>query len=58
MQPGLLETLNDLVQSSIRDDPEATLLWVSKSQRRPCSATIKVRTPDNLDEKLVACLAL
>jgi len=32
-QPGLLETLNDLVQSAIRGDPEAALLWVSKSQR-------------------------
>jgi hypothetical protein len=32
-QPGLLEALNDLVQSSIRGDPEAALLWVSKSQR-------------------------
>jgi hypothetical protein len=27
-QPGLLETLNDLVQSAIRGDPEAALLWV------------------------------
>jgi hypothetical protein len=28
-QPGLLEALNELVQSSIRGDPEAALLWVS-----------------------------
>src|SRR3954463_3172744 len=32
-QPGLLEALSELVQSAIRGDPEAALLWVSKSQR-------------------------
>ena len=32
-EPGLLEALSDLVQSAIRGDPEAALLWVSKSQR-------------------------
>src|SRR6188472_2943673 len=32
-QPGILAALNELVQSSIRGDPEAALLWVSKSQR-------------------------
>ena len=32
-QPGLLEALDELVQSAIRGDPEAALLWVSKSQR-------------------------
>jgi len=37
-QPGLLETLNDLVQCSIRGDPEAALRWVSKSQRRLSAA--------------------
>jgi hypothetical protein len=37
-QPGLLETLNDLVQSAIRGDPEAALLWVSKSQRHLSAA--------------------
>ena len=37
-QPGLLEALNELVQSSIRGDPEAALLWVSKSQRRLSAA--------------------
>jgi hypothetical protein len=31
-QPGLLQPLNELVQSAIRGDPEAALLWVSKSQ--------------------------
>src|SRR3954464_9251143 len=30
-QPGLLEALGELVQSAIRGDPEAALLWVSKS---------------------------
>src|SRR5487761_736004 len=37
-QPGLLEALRDLVQSSIRGDPEAALLWVSKSQRHLSAA--------------------
>jgi len=37
-QPGLLEALNELVQSSIRGDPEATLVWVSKSQRHLSAA--------------------
>jgi hypothetical protein len=37
-QPGLLEALNDLVQSAIRGDPEAALLWVSKSQRHLSAA--------------------
>jgi hypothetical protein len=32
-QPGLLEALGELMQSAIRGDPEAALLWVSKSQR-------------------------
>ena len=40
-QPGLLEALNDLVQSSIRGDPEAVLLWVSKSQRHLSAALAK-----------------
>jgi len=33
-QPGILEALNELVDSSIRGDPEAPLLWVSKSQQK------------------------
>jgi len=37
-QPGLLEALNELVQSAIRGDPEAALLWVSKSQRHLSAA--------------------
>jgi hypothetical protein len=37
-QPGLLEALNDLVQSAIRGDPEAALVWVSKSQRHLSAA--------------------
>jgi hypothetical protein len=37
-QPGLLKTLNDLVQSAIGGDPEAALLWVSKSQRHLSAA--------------------
>ena len=37
-QPGLLDTLKDLVEPSIRGDPEAALLWVSKSQRHLSAA--------------------
>jgi Rhodopirellula transposase DDE domain len=37
-QPGLLAALNELVQSSIRGDPEAALVWVSKSQRHLAAA--------------------
>ena len=37
-EPGLLEALGDLVQSAIRGDPEAALLWVSKSQRHLAGA--------------------
>ena len=37
-EPGLLEALRDLVQSAIRGDPEAALLWVSKSQRHLAGA--------------------
>jgi hypothetical protein len=33
-QSGILEALNELVESSIRGDPEAPLLWVSKSQSK------------------------
>jgi hypothetical protein len=40
IQPGLLDALNDLVQSSIRGDPEAPLLWVSKSQRHLATALV------------------
>ena len=37
-QPGILEALSELVQSSIRGDPEAPLLWTSKSQSRLSAA--------------------
>lgn len=37
-QAGLLEALNGLVQGAIRGDPEAALLWVSKSQRHLSTA--------------------
>jgi hypothetical protein len=33
-----LDALNELVQSSVRGDPEAPLLWVSKSQRKLSAA--------------------
>ena len=32
-QPGLVDALATIIQSAIRGDPEAALLWVSKSQR-------------------------
>ena len=37
-EPGLLDALAELVQSAIRGDPEAALLWVSKSQRHLATA--------------------
>ena len=37
-QPGILAALNELVQSSSRGDPEAPLIWVSKSQRHLSAA--------------------
>ena len=37
-QPVLLEALDDLVQSSIRGDPEAPMRWVSRSQRHLSAA--------------------
>jgi hypothetical protein len=40
-QPGILPALSELVQSSIRGDPEAALLWVSKSQRHLSAALAK-----------------
>lgn len=32
-QPGLLEALQEIIESAIRGDPETDLLWVSLSQR-------------------------
>ena len=41
MQPGILEALNELVEPSIRGDPEAALRWVSLSQRHLSAALAK-----------------
>lgn len=37
-QPGLVEALKRIIESAIRGDPEAALLWVSKSQRHLAKA--------------------
>jgi len=37
-EPGLLAALEELIQSAIRGDPEAALLWVSRSQRHLAGA--------------------
>jgi len=37
-QPGLVKALSELIQSALRGDPEADLLWVSKSQRHLAKA--------------------
>ena len=37
-QPGLLAALQELVSGAIRGDPEAALLWVSRSQRHLAEA--------------------
>ena len=36
--PGLVKALTELIQSALRGDPEADLLWVSKSQRHLAKA--------------------
>ena len=36
-QPGLLEALTELISSAICGDPQAALLWVSRSQRHRAS---------------------
>ena len=53
-QPGILQALNDLVEPSIRGDPEAPLRWVSKSQRH-LSAALAERG-FNAGQKLVGRL--
>jgi hypothetical protein len=40
-QSGLLEALAEIVQSAIRGDPAAALLWVSKSQRHLAGALVE-----------------
>ena len=37
-QPGLVKALTKIIESAIRGDPEAKLLWVSKSQRHLAKA--------------------
>ena len=37
-QPGLVKALTELIQSALRGDPEADLLWVSKGQRHLAKA--------------------
>src|SRR6516162_6068431 len=37
-QPGLVEALQRIIESAIRGDPQAALLWVSKSQRHLAKA--------------------
>jgi hypothetical protein len=40
-QPGLIKALTQIIQSAIRGDPEADLLWVSKSLRHLSDALKK-----------------
>jgi Rhodopirellula transposase DDE domain len=40
-QPGLIEDLRELIQSALRGDPEAALLWVSKSQEHLAAALVE-----------------
>jgi hypothetical protein len=53
-EPGLLEALAKLVQSAIRGDPEAALLWVSKSQRHLVGAPAELGV--TVGQKLVGRL--
>jgi Rhodopirellula transposase DDE domain len=53
-QPGLVETLLELIEASIRGDPEVDLLWVSSSQRHLAKA-LQARGY-SITHKTVACL--
>ena len=53
-EPGLLDALADLVQSATRGDPEAALLWVSRSQR--CLARALAERGFSASQKLVGRL--
>jgi len=41
-QPGLVEALKEIIQPAIMGDPQAPLLWVSKSQRNIAEALTKL----------------
>jgi len=51
IEPGLLEALAELVQSATRGDPEAALLWVSRSQR--CLARALAERGFSASQKLI-----
>ena len=53
-QPGLLEAIETLVDDAIRGDPEATLRWVSRSQRHIVKALKELGY--NVSQKLVGRL--
>jgi transposase len=53
-QPGLLEAIEALVDDAIRGDPEATLRWVSRSQRHIVRALKEQGF--NISQKLVGRL--
>jgi transposase len=53
-QPGLLDALYSLVDPAVRGDPEAALLWVSKSQRHLAGALAQIGF--NASQKLVGRL--
>lgn len=53
-QPGLLEAIEALVDDAIRGDPEATLRWVSRSQRHIVKALKEQGF--NVSQKLVGRL--
>lgn len=53
-QPGLVKTLLELIEASIRGDPEVDLLWVSSSQRHLAKA-LQARGY-SITHKTVGCL--
>ena len=56
-QPGILAALNELVQSAVRGDPEAALLWVSKSQRHLSAALAERASPLARNWSAACCVA-
>jgi hypothetical protein len=54
LQPGLLATLEALIEDAIRGDPETPLRWVSRSQRQIARALLSCGFQDS--QKLVGLL--
>ena len=58
LQPGLLATLEALIEDAIRGDPETPLRWVSRSQRQIARALLSCgfQVSQQVSQKLVGLL--